>query len=261
MKKIKILFLAANPDDASKLKQDEEAALIQKKIRDAEHRDSLELVERWTVGPDELLQALNEVQPQVVHFTGHGNRNHQIVVEGDHRQKLRVSSDALRSLFRTMQDNIRLVVLSACHASAQAEAITEQIDCAIGMGGSMPDAAATDFAASLYRAIGFGRSVQNAFEQGVVSLQLKNIPGDQLPELKVRAGVDASKVVLIEPIVVEPIVVKPPVPSPEPAALTTWREKLAFLQLEEATSANTNLQFELRKKIEEAQIKIKQLGG
>jgi hypothetical protein len=261
MNKIKILFLAANPDDASKLKQDQEAALIQKKIRDAEHRDSLELVTRWTVGPDDMLQALNEVQPQVVHFTGHGNRNHEVVMEGDHRQKLRVSSDALRSLFRVMKDNIRLVVLSACHANAQAEAITEQIDCAIGMGGSIPDAAATDFAASLYRAIGFGRSVQNAFEQGVVSLQLKNIPGDQLPELKVRKGVDASKVVLIEPIVVKPIAVKPPVPSPEPAALTIWRKKLAHLQRAEAITADPSQRFALQMEIEEVQVKIKELGG
>jgi hypothetical protein len=134
------------------------------------------------------------------------------------------------------------------------------------MGGSIPDAAAIDFVASLYRGIGFGRSVQNAFEQGVVSLKLKNIPGDQLPELKVRTGVDADKMVLVgSPPPVQPPEppppVEPPVPSPEPAALTIWREKLTYLQREEATSANPNLLFELRKKIEEAQMKIKQLGG
>jgi hypothetical protein len=254
MNKVKILFLAANPDDAKhKLALDQEAASIQEKLRLADYRDSVELVTRWAVGPDDLLQALNEVQPQVVHFSGHGSRSHDVAVEGDQRQMLRVSIDVLRNLFRTMQDNIRLVVLNACHSNAQAEAITQYIDCAIGMGDTIPDATAIDFAASLYRAIGFGRSVKNAFEQGVVSLQLKGIPGVQLPELKVRQGVDASKVVLVE---------QKPAPNVGGRnVLAIWEEKLAFLLHEQAISADPMQRFALQKQIEEVQAKIKELGG
>ena len=67
-----MLFLAANPAGTPPLKLDEEIRQITAKIRAAEYRDSLELVSRWAVRPDDLQQALLEVKPHVVHFSGHG---------------------------------------------------------------------------------------------------------------------------------------------------------------------------------------------
>jgi hypothetical protein len=74
MNKIKVLFLAANPAGTQPLKLDEEIRQITAKIRAAEFRDSLELVACWAVRPDDLLQALLEVKPHVVHFSGHGSK-------------------------------------------------------------------------------------------------------------------------------------------------------------------------------------------
>ena len=54
------------------------------------------------------------------------------------------------------------------------------------------DGAAILFAASFYRAIGFGRSVREAFDLGKVALLLEGIAEDQTPEMFVRKGVDAS---------------------------------------------------------------------
>ena len=42
--------------------------LFRQKVRGAEHRDALEFDMRLVVRPDDLLQALNETRPQVVHF-------------------------------------------------------------------------------------------------------------------------------------------------------------------------------------------------
>ena len=56
------------------------------------------------------------------------------------------------------------------------------------------------FAAStFYRAISFGRSIQAAFDQGIASLLLEGISGEEIPELLVKKGVDANNVVLIAP--------------------------------------------------------------
>ena len=44
-----------------------------------------------------------------------------------------VRQDALVELFGVLPDNIRVVVLNACHSRPQAEAISQFIDCAIGM--------------------------------------------------------------------------------------------------------------------------------
>ena len=108
-----------------------------------------------------------------------------------------VSKAALVSLFRTLRDNIRVVLLNACFSRPQAEAIIQVSDCAIGMKTAIGDQAAITFAASFYRAIAFGRSVQAAFEQGTTALMLEGIPEEDTPELLVRAGANASEIFLL----------------------------------------------------------------
>lgn len=71
---------------------------------------------------------------------------------------------------KTMSDSIRLVIFNNCFSSGQAEAVTEHIDCAIGMNVAVYDDAAREFAAQFYSAVAFGKSVQNAFEQGKLVL-------------------------------------------------------------------------------------------
>jgi hypothetical protein len=71
--KIKVLFFSANPTGTSKLQLDEEVRQITLKIRSSEHRDVLELIPRMAARPDDILQALLEHKPHIVHFSGHGS--------------------------------------------------------------------------------------------------------------------------------------------------------------------------------------------
>jgi hypothetical protein len=195
---VKILFLASNPDRTSPLQLDEEIRAITSKIRASDYRDVLELTSLWAVRPDDLLQALNEHKPQIVHFSGHGSAAGEIVLMDDDRKDKPVSTAALKMLFTTLKDNIRVVVLNACYSRIQAEAITEVIDCAVGMNAAIGDQAAVTFAASFYRAIGFGRSVQEAFDQGRTALLLEGVPEEDIPELLVRRGINPASILLIE---------------------------------------------------------------
>ena len=178
MAKVKVLFLAANPSDTAPLKLDEEIREITAKIRASEHRDLLDLVSIWAVRPDDLLQSLNEHAPHIVHFSSHGSRTGEIILVDKQGVPKAVSPTALKALFGALKDNVRIVVLNACYSRVQAEAITEIVDCAVGMNTAIGDKAAIIFAASFYRAIGFGRSVEQAFEQGKVALLLEGIPED-----------------------------------------------------------------------------------
>jgi len=195
--KSKILFLAASPYDMDLLSLDEESRAIGQKLRASERRDSLELITKWAVRPDDLLDYLNEFQPDVVHFSGHGTDQQQIVLVNDSRVAVPVSARAIRQLFKSFKDNIRVVVLNACYSKDQAEAIVEVIDCAIGMKQEIGDEAAIAFAASFYSALGYGRSVQAAFEQSKVALLLKGIPEEDTPTLLVRPGVDPDQLFLV----------------------------------------------------------------
>jgi len=169
------------------------------KIQASGFRDSLQLVSKWAVRPDDLLQYLNQYKPQIVHFSGHGSPTEEIVLLDAQRNTKPVSKGALVSLFRTLKDNIRVVLLNACFSRPQAEAITQEIDCAIGMQRAIGDAAAIIFAASFYRAIGWGRSVQDAFDQGTTALLLEGIPEEKTPVLLTREGTDAGAINLVDP--------------------------------------------------------------
>ena len=126
-----------------------------------------------------------------------------------------MSKEALIHLFRILKDNVRVVVLNACHSRPQAEALAETIDCTVGMNRPIGDEAAIVFAASFYRALGFGRSVREAFELGRAALLLEGIPEDQTPELLTRPGVDAAGLVLIPPpVAAMPGAEKPAVKGP-----------------------------------------------
>jgi hypothetical protein len=199
MRKVTILFLAANPGSTDKLALDEEVRDIEAKIRAATYRDSLSLKTRWAVRADDLLHALNEDKPTVVHFSGHGAGQRGIVLHDDLGGELLVPGAALRRLFSAVKDDIRLVVLSACYSSDQAREIAGVIDCVVGMKQSIDDDAARKFSAAFYRAVGFGRSIANAFDQGLAALALEGLPDEDVPELFVRPGVDASHVLMVEP--------------------------------------------------------------
>ena len=200
MEKIKVLFLAANPTTTPQLRLDEEIRAVTEKIRASEYRDSLQLVSAWAVRPDDLLQTLNEHKPQIVHFSGHGSATGQLILLDKNGNPKPVSSEAIQALFKTLKDNVRILILNACHSYLQAKAAVEVIDCAIGMRAEISDEAAITFAASFYRAIGFGRSINEAVEQGRTALLLDGIPEENTPELFSAEGVDPLQVFLLTPL-------------------------------------------------------------
>lgn len=173
MEKIKILMLAACPDSQRPLRLDEEARQIDRKIQEAEYRDSVELITAWAARPDDLQLALMRHKPHVVHFCGHGSSGNELVLQGDHGKERVVTAETLGQLFGVLKDNIRLVVLNACYSAGQADAIVEHIECAIGMNRPISDGAAIDFAGALYRAIANGRTVEEAFQLGTLSVRLE----------------------------------------------------------------------------------------
>ncbi|VTR91710.1 chat domain protein : Uncharacterized protein OS=Methanosaeta concilii (strain ATCC 5969 / DSM 3671 / JCM 10134 / NBRC 103675 / OCM 69 / GP-6) GN=MCON_1746 PE=4 SV=1: Guanylate_cyc: CHAT [Gemmata massiliana] len=195
----KVVVFAANPAGTSALALDEEIREITAKIRASHSRDAIRLSSRWAVRPDDLLQTLNEEMPHVVQFSGHGSKAGELVLLDKNGYPKTVSQAALSHLFQTMKGNIRLVVLNACYSRLQAEAIVKHIDCAIGTSDEIGDDGAIVFASSFYRALGFGSSVKDAFEQGKAALLLEGMPEKEFPELLSRQGVNPAQVYLLNP--------------------------------------------------------------
>jgi hypothetical protein len=195
--KIVVLFLASNPINQQQLRLDEEARAINEMIRGSKHRDAVKLETRWAVRPLDVLQALNELEPTVVHFSGHGSDNDQIVFQSANGKAQLVTTNALTQTMAASSDSIRLVFFNTCHSYNQARKITDYVEAAIGMNTSIGDEAARIFAAQFYSAIGFGHSLKKAFDQGKAAIMLEGIYEESTPELYIRNGFDADQIFLL----------------------------------------------------------------
>ncbi len=197
--KVTVLFMASNPINSKSLRLDEEARSIQEMIRKAEHRDSVKFETRWATRPIDILQAINELNPAIIHFSGHGSETDELVLQdADGNAKL-VSKEAIVQTMMTSSDKIRLVFFNTCFSDGQAKAVVKYVESAIGMNTSIGDYAARVFSAQFYSAISFGLSLEKAFNQGKSALMLEGIPEEETPELYVKKGLSADDIIIVRP--------------------------------------------------------------
>lgn len=196
--KPKILFLAANPKDAVRLRLDEEIREIDHKIMLAQKKDEVALVNKGAVRISDLQLYLNQERPTVVHFSGHGSGEGEIILEDNLGNAITVPPEALARLFEKLGDNVHVVVLNACYSAEQAHAISKHIDCVVGMSSSISDKASISFSSAFYLALAMEKSVKEAYDQGITELMLWTIPEEHVPQLLVREGVCPSNIFMLK---------------------------------------------------------------
>jgi CHAT domain len=207
--RVRILFLGSNPaaaparrdlvavdrdegrEDArasySPLALDEEARTIERALNASARASSFELVTKWAVRGSEVQEHLLRHRPHLVHLSGHGDEREGLVLLDADGGPQRTSVAALAALFKVLRDDVRVVLLNACWSAAQATAISQFVDCVIGMRLPLSDPAAISFAGAFYGALGFGRTVREAFELGKVALALQGFPESHVPQLFERS--------------------------------------------------------------------------
>lgn len=183
---VSILFLAADPTDASRLRLGEEFREIQEKLRLSKQRDKFDLYQRMSVRPADISQALLDISPQIVHFSGHGTSRGELCVEDTSGQILALHPETVAALFEQFADQVECVILNACYSVDQANAIAKHIRYVIGMNQAIGDKAAISFSIGLYQALGAGRSIEKAYKLGCVQIRLQNIPEHLTPALITR---------------------------------------------------------------------------
>lgn len=171
-----ILFLGVRGAGASA----EECAVIDDELRGSLFREGFELRSKWDVAIDEVSMHLMAERPTVVHFSGDLGA---------------FGAAALAEIVRTAAERTRLVVLNAPASEAHAAALRDVVGCAIGMRGEV--VGAREFARGLYRAIGYGKPVGNAFRQALAALLAANVSTDG-PCCLARSDVEVEHLKLCE---------------------------------------------------------------
>jgi CHAT domain len=144
---------------------------------------------------DEVI-ACQQHRPVIVHVVGHGEERQMVLVRDRDPlvEMMRLHQDQAEVLFRNFPDRVRLVVFNTCHSIDLARHLVGKgaVDMAIGIEGKIPDDHAVRFAATFYRQLAEGRSVQAAFELAGIHAGDLDAPGR--PQLLHAAGVDPAAV-------------------------------------------------------------------
>ena len=181
MNKVRVLFLAADPSDAARLRLGQELRDIKEKLQLSKERDSFVIDSRESVRPGDITQAIHDFAPQIVHFSGHGANTGELYFESVIGKAQPVEPDALADLFELIAEEVSCVVLNACYSETQAKAISKHIPFVIGMNKAIGDKAAITFAVGFYKALGAGRSFEKAYKFAQVEMKLERIPENLTP--------------------------------------------------------------------------------
>jgi len=191
--KVTVLFVAADPTDASRSRLGEEYREIDEQLTLAKLRERFSLaLPQLSLRSKDIARALLNTQPQIVHFSGHGTSKGAMCFENEIGKRHDVQPDALAALFEQFADQVNCVVLNACYSDVQAKAIAEHINYVIGMNKVIGDKAAIAFALGFYGALGAGRTIEDAYKLGCVQIRLEGIPEHLTPVL-IKKGQASSQ--------------------------------------------------------------------
>jgi CHAT domain len=169
----RILILAANPRGTSHLRLDKEVREIEDGLRRSHLQDRFQIEQRWAPRPRDVQRSLLDVEPQIVHFCGHGQGQVGLVLEDETGRVKLVSTEALSKLFELFADKIECVLLNACYSEVQAEAISQHINYAIGMRQEILDDLAIAFSVGFYKGLAEGQLIEIAFESGCHAIKFE----------------------------------------------------------------------------------------
>ncbi|MHC5718728.1 MAG: CHAT domain-containing protein, partial [Nostoc sp.] len=185
-----ILILTANPKGTSQLRLDQEVRDIAEGLERAKKRDQFVLKSKLAVRPRDIQRAMLDINPSIVHFSGHGTGDEGLVFEDEIGLAKLVDGEALAGLFALFAEQIECVVLNGCYSEVQADAIAQYVNYVIGMKKAIGDKAAIEFAVGFYDALGSGKPVEFAYRFGCAAIRLAGIPEQLTPTLKKKPNIE-----------------------------------------------------------------------
>jgi tetratricopeptide (TPR) repeat protein len=184
----KILILATNPQGTSRLRLDEEMRAIEESLWRSDG-NLFQIEHRWASRLRDVQRSLLDINPSIVHFSGHGTGDEGLVFEDEVGSRKLVDGEALAGLFELFAEQLECVVLNGCYSEVQAEAIRQHINYVIGLKKAIGYKVAIDFAVGFYEALGAGRSVEFAHKLGCAAVRLAGIPEQLTPALKKKPNI------------------------------------------------------------------------
>jgi CHAT domain len=193
-----VLYLMSNPTKRHTLSLDKEVKAVKAEISRSRFRENITLHQSEAADFKDILNGLNDHAPRIVHFSGHGNDAGLAMDDGTvRRSKTRfVSFDLLGKVLAATDNPPDVVVLNSCKSTGARRALLATAKAIVVMEDSVTDTAAVAFAIQFYGAIASGQSLQAAYDQARVAVELVSFGESSTPSLVTASGVNAKKLFL-----------------------------------------------------------------
>lgn len=180
MKKISILAVLANPKGTDQLRLAEEDRVLHECIQLSKYRDNFYLVVKHAATIHDLRRTLLEHEFQIIHFSGHGTTQ-GLAFENEVGEAHVVPPIALAQLLSTYSPPVESVILNACFSEDQGQLVSLGVPYTIAMTAAISDKAAIEFTRGYYDAVGAGKDIIFAFEEGCRAIKLSGLSNDAAP--------------------------------------------------------------------------------
>lgn len=177
---LRVLMVSASPETEARMRSDREFMRIIERVNGTPMRDHIRFEQIPAARFDDLSTALMRHAPHVLHISAHGAADGSLLFEDGSAGSRTVSKRRLLALLKALRDNLRLVVINACHSQQLACDIPPAIDLAVGMSDVVADRAAIAFSVAFYESLGFGKPVETAFNVALAGLDELC---DEIPQL------------------------------------------------------------------------------
>ena len=182
-KKTNILFISSNPDESDPLRQDKEYREIEEQLKLSKLRDLFNLESCFAAQTKDITAKLLDHEPQIVHFSVHGEPTGEILLEDVDGHSVYISIDWLKNLFKNLSVKINCVILNSCHSATQAQILKEVVPYVISMRSSISDDASIYFSIGFYQALGAGKTIPESFRLGVSQIEINGFNECEIPKL------------------------------------------------------------------------------
>jgi hypothetical protein len=155
---IRMVVITANAKDDFPLRLTDEVNVIIKAVQVSNPQCKLRFAEphtRLSAQLMDLMEALVEAQPHIIHFAGHGSEEGHLRLMGVDGSAEELRPSELIDFLKTMRQRSPLkgIVFNLCHSENLLEQAAAHFDFVIGWQGELPDNKGIKFAEFLYRAL------------------------------------------------------------------------------------------------------------
>jgi len=184
----KVLFVSADPSDASRLKIQREHREIKQEMQMSAGRGCFEFDCHLALRPADLSRALLQVpRPIVLHFSGHGTSGAgALCLEDETGHTQSVTGEAIAALLSPIASQLSCVILNSCYSEVQASAILKHVPYVVVMSDAIGDDAAIAYSVGFYQGLFNHEAIPTAHALGCAQIQLRNQHQQHVPKLHCR---------------------------------------------------------------------------